>query len=232
MLSSEDRLEAELGDAKEKGYDLVYIYSGCKIQQDGGGEFLLVDVGGQIEYIKTLTGVPDHCKHNPSIIEYTDNRITPDIMELAYLSGHRSRFRVDSYLPTGSFEKLYETWIAKTIAQAPSARIYAFYREKRAVGMITAERYNDSCTIGLLAVHPSCRGLGIATKLIRQVESFCLANNICTLEVKTQLSNVMAQSLYLKNSFLEAHRTFIYHAHLLAGPESNSANSRASGLPM
>ena len=79
--------------------------------------------------------------------------------------------------------------------------------------MITTECIGSICSIGLLAVHPSFQGRGIASRLIKQVESQCLTKGVLSLEVKTQLSNLSAQHLYLKNNFFESQRSFLYHAH-------------------
>ena len=73
---------------------------------------------------------------------------------------------------------------------------------------------------GLLAVHPSFQGRGIGSRLIKQVESQCLKQGVVSLEVQTQLSNLSAQHLYLKNNFAESRRTFLYHAHTLIPREN------------
>ena len=212
---AENELENSLQDANCQGYRLVYIYSECEVRQSKIGQFTLLDVGGQIEYSKTVT-IRSNCdKPNLCINLCTEERPSRDIVELAYISGHLSRFRIDPFLPVGSFERLYKAWLDKTLDRASMAEIYSYCVEGRAVGMITSEWNEDTCTIGLLAVHPSSQGLGIGTQLIMYVERLCVEKGIGFLKVKTQASNASAQALYLKNMFSEEHRTFLYHAHLL-----------------
>lgn len=217
LLSSQCRLENELDCANDQGCKLVYIYSEKEIKPNSAGNFKLVDVGGQIKFVKRLTGTLGHGEQNTKIVKYNYRRASSDIVELAYLSGHLSRFRIDPWLPSGIFEELYKTWLARTIDRAPRAQIYIYYSDDKAVGLITSEQTKDICTIGLLAVHPSYQGLGIATQLIKKVENLCAGNGTFNLAVKTQISNCKAQSLYIKNSFAEVHRSFLYHAHILPG---------------
>ncbi|MFN7901027.1 MAG: GNAT family N-acetyltransferase [Synechococcaceae cyanobacterium] len=194
------------------------------MRQDCSENFSLLDVGGQVKYLKTQTSFRSQDDHQARIAPYTETEVNSDILSLVYLSGHLSRFRIDPFLPVGSFERLYRTWIANTLERAPRATIVASYAEGRAVGMITAEWDQDTCSIGLLAVNPSYQGLGIGTQLLKHVERLSADKNIFSLEVKTQLSNTGAQTLYLKNAFSEVHRTFLYHAHLLPCQRSKSHN--------
>ncbi len=219
-LSSLPPLEQELDRASEQGFDLIYVYSEEEIKINRIGDFRLIDVGGQISFVKSLLDLSDYdCQYN-DVIEYSRATPSSDIVELAYLSGHLSRFCIDSWLPPGSFEDVYKTWITKIVHQIPLTSIYACYQDGRAIGMITSQCIGDVCSIGLLAVHASFQGQGIASRLIKQVESQCLKQGVASLEVKTQLSNLSAQHLYLKNNFVEAHRTFLYHAHAFISNEN------------
>jgi dTDP-4-amino-4,6-dideoxy-D-galactose acyltransferase len=168
-------------------------------------------------FSKRLTGSLGYREQNKKVAKYNHQKVSSDIVELAYLSGHLSRFRIDPWLPSGIFEELYKTWVARTIAQAPKTQIHIYHRDSKAVGLITTEQIRDTCAMGLLAVHPSYQGLGIATQLIKTVENLCARNGTFNLEVKTQATNGKAQSLYIKNSFAETHRTYLYHAHILPG---------------
>jgi ribosomal-protein-alanine N-acetyltransferase len=60
---------------------------------------------------------------------------------------------------------------------------------------------NDECHILNLAVHPSCRRKGIASRLITNLLDLCRLKRIlaCYLEVRT--SNQVAKSLYRKFGF-------------------------------
>lgn len=216
LLQPQLQLEAELTIAKNERYGIVYIFSPDEVVEFRTHELSVLDVGGQVKYVKTLTA-SSRGESNESIVRFNEIQLTSDIINLSYLSGHLSRFRIDPFLPAGSFEKLYLTWIANIHNRPCVAAIYIYYVEGVAVGMITSECSSDACTIGLLAVHPSYQGLGIGTHLLRHLEYQCIDTNVSSLEVKTQLTNVSAQSLYLKNHFLEVNRSFLYHAHILSG---------------
>ena len=219
-LSSLSQLEEELDRASGKGFDLIYVYLKEEIDIDRIGNFRLIDVGGQINFVKSLVSLNDYDCLDNDIVAYVHAAPSSDIIELAYLSGQLSRFCVDSWLPPGSFKDLYKTWITKILAQIPLTSVYAFYQDGSAIGMITSQCIGDVCSIGLLAVHSSFQGRGIGSRLIKQVESQCLKQGVASLEVQTQLSNLSAQHLYLKNNFVESRRTFLYHAHTLIPREN------------
>jgi dTDP-4-amino-4,6-dideoxy-D-galactose acyltransferase len=150
---------------------------------------------------------------SPEIVEYQRDKPTTELLDIAILSGQFSRFRIDPSLPIGSFERLYESWIAKTLESRPRDAIYTYQTDGRIAGLITVEWRSENCTIGLLAVLEKYQRRGIATKLIRHVRDVCMAKEVDSIEVKTQLSNTSARCLYLKNSFIEQDRSFLYHAH-------------------
>ena len=219
MLKADTPLEGLLQSAYLQRYELLYIYSPIPIKERFIGKYALLDVGGNITFAKYLTchGFED-IKPVPEIYEYQLDILTPELLEIAFLSGHLSRFKIDSSLPAGSFESLYETWLANTLENRPRTSIFTYHSDDRVVGLITSELHEPKCNIGLLAVSQSHQGQGIATKLIRYVHEICLKNYVASIEVKTQLSNKCARDLYLKNSFSERERSFLYHAHSAGRP--------------
>ncbi len=215
-LADPQLLSGLMQEAGRQGYSLLYIESQHNLTGQSTGCFSLLDVGGRIKYVKKLLPSSGFTSANTQIFSCSLQDINSDILDLAYLSGSLSRFRVDPALPSGSFEKLYQAWLLQTLECMPMGAVYAYLVEGRPVGLITSEWDQTTCTIGLLAVHPSWQGMGIATKLIHQVESLCFRNNLQCLEVKTQLVNISARALYVKNSFSELERAYLYHAHVLA----------------
>jgi dTDP-4-amino-4,6-dideoxy-D-galactose acyltransferase len=207
-------LEELLQSAYKQKYDLLYIYSPIPIEERLISKYALLDVGGHITFAKDLSchGLKE-IKTVPEIYEYQLDTLTPEMLELGFLSGHLSRFKIDFSLPAGSFESLYETWLANTLKNRPRTSIYTYHSDDTVAGLITAELHEPKCNIGLLAVLHSYQGQGIATKLIRYVQEICMNNKVALIEVKTQLSNKYARALYLKNSFTERECSFLYHAH-------------------
>lgn len=214
ILRADTALEEPLQYANQLGYELLYIYRPIAIEESFIGKYALLDVGGHITFSENFSGYRfNETKPVLEISEFQLDILTPELLEIAFLSGNLSRFKLDPSLPTGSFEKLYETWLTKTLNNRPESAIYTYQSDGRIVGLITAEWHEAKCTIGLLAVLQTYRGLGIATALIRHVKDICITNKVDSIEVKTQLSNTSARALYLKNSFTEHDRSFLYHAH-------------------
>lgn len=203
-------------EAECQGFSLLYIKSQHNLAEHCALPFSLLDVGGQIMYAKNILPPQQAPRADAHIVSCSRCDLHADILNLAYLSGRLSRFRLDKDLPAGSFERLYQAWLLKTLEQLSSGAVYIYRVSGQSVGLITTEWDNDVCTIGLLAVHPSWQGQGIATRLIHHVESLCFQNNLRRLEVKTQLVNTGARALYVKNSFSESEQSHLYHAHISA----------------
>lgn len=207
-------LDELLQSAYQQRYELLYIYSPIPIKDRMVSKYALLDVGGHIKFARDLSSHGfEPIKPMPEIYEYQLDILTPELLEIAFLSGQLSRFKIDSSLPAGSFESLYVTWLANTLENRPRSSIYTYQTDDRVLGLITSELHESKCNIGLLAVSQSHQGQGIATKLIRYVQEICMTNNIASIEVKTQLTNKSARALYLKRSFSERERSFLYHAH-------------------
>lgn len=207
-------LDASLKFAGESRYELLYVFSPTAIAQHLIRKYFFRDVGGHIQYTKDLSS--NKLISNmpvPEICEYRQDTFTPELLELFCLSGHQSRFKIDASLPKNSFEKLYEIWLKKTINDWPRTEIYLYHADDKFAGLITVRWQVFKCIIGHLAVAPSHQGRSIATKLINYVQNISVARNVKSIEVKTQLSNLNARDFYLKNSFAEQGRSFLYHAH-------------------
>ena len=213
-VQKNEPLEDLLFLAKRQGYELLYIYSGSAVQEATIGSYCLVDVGGHIRFVKGCDGFSVHeATSQQEISPYTQQDLTPDLIKIAFLSGHSSRFKTDISLPAGSFERLYETWIKNSLDRRPKVSIYIYEVRSTPVALITAEWSKFNCIIGLLAVLPAFQGQGIGSKLLKHVESICMLKGILSIEIKTQLSNRGARDLYVKNCFLEQERSFLYHGH-------------------
>ena len=201
--------------AHQKRYELLYIYSSAQIEKSPNTYCQFLDVGGHIAFSKDLPSCnePEEIKSFSGIHEYRHDVVTPELLEIAFLSGHLSRFKTDPLLPAGGFECLYETWLTNTLRNRPKTSIYTYCSGGKVAGFITSELHGAKCSIDLLAVLQSYQGQGIATKLIKHLCDICRTKKIGSIEVKTQLSNRSARALYEKNSFSECQRSFLYHAH-------------------
>lgn len=215
-IQANNGLDRALRTSHQDNFELIYIYSPIAIGRTSIGQFSLSDVGGHIAFTKDLSTFKlDEPSLVPEIDEHQGNTLSPELLELAFLSGHLSRFRVDPSLPIGSFERLYENWLAKTLKNRPRTAIYTYQLSRKAAGFATVSWNDLKCTIDLLGVSRPHQGHGIATKLIQHITKTCINNKVNIIEVKTQLSNAAARALYLKNLFTAHGQSCLYHAHNL-----------------
>lgn len=202
--------------ADQLNFKLLYIFSDIAISESIIGPYALIDVGGHITFqLHTIVHGFHEVKQVPEISAYKYNNLTPDMLEIAFLSGHMSRFKTDPLLPEGTFEKLYKIWLEKALINRPISAIYTYSIGDTVAGLVATNTHAPKCTIDLLAVSQPYQGMGIASKLINHVTNVCISSHNESVDVKTQLSNWGARALYLKNSFAECDRRFLYHAHSL-----------------
>ena len=214
LKQSDITLNACLKLAFQEGFKFLYIFSDYIISCQKTNFSSVFDVGGQILFSKNLYASPENIVSPSNINSFDGETLPPDILKLAYFSGHLSRFNIDPLISTNRFEKMYALWMQNTLCNKPDSEIYIYNINNCNVALVTAEFSKDHCTIGLIAVSAQFQGQGIASKLLSYVQAECIQRNISCLNVKTQLINHNAISLYKKNGFAEVERSFLYHAHL------------------
>lgn len=119
-----------------------------------------------------------------------------ELEELAVQSGTYSRFHVDPRIPTDRFESLYRIWMDRSTRRELADRVLVATAAGDIVGFITVSWTGRNGQIGLLAVHPACRGRGIASRLMKEAHDLLKTQNVKTVTVVTQLENVPACRLY------------------------------------
>lgn len=212
-LNAGSSLGATLQQANQENYKLIYVYSGCVISQLIHESYCLLDVGGQVSFCKKPLPPLGELESESHISLYRRLPLSSRVCALLFLSGRLSRFSVDPRISSAQFEKLYETWLVKTMLRYPFGLVNTYQIDDDIVGLLSADWNGSVCSVGLLAVLEKAQGNGIATKLVRHIEQFCLQKGIRSLQVKTQLSNHGARALYLRCGFVEQKRTLLYHAH-------------------
>jgi dTDP-4-amino-4,6-dideoxy-D-galactose acyltransferase len=135
--------------------------------------------------------------------------LSDELMELALLSGHDSRFRTDPKF-AAYFPLLYEEWIEGALSGRVADAVLIDTHEDRLSGFITISAGNPA-RIGLLAVHPEYQGMGIGSKLLAGVRLWCSQQGCTELRVATQGSNLGAIRLYEKNGFTLIQESAIFH---------------------
>lgn len=139
--------------------------------------------------------------------------LTPRLLELAWQSGHQSRFRLDPGFAPGVYEQLYEQWLrnslsgekARLVLQHPAAP------DAEATGLVTLEVRPGRADIGLLAVHSSARRQGIGRQLVQAARHYARAWQLPQLQVVTQRANQEAFEFYQKEGFRLEHEEMVYH---------------------
>jgi len=110
---SESELKCCLDEMSEQGVKLVYWGA-----DDKGCEDAALHLGGQLVDHKVtfvrdiLDNLP--CEFNSKPISFQSKQPSEELIELAYLSGNYSRFKVDPKVGEERFKKLYRQWISNS----------------------------------------------------------------------------------------------------------------------
>ena len=197
-------------------YQLVYVFSDTAIDVQPENCRLL-DVGGQVTYYKSIEETsrskgPAH--PDDTIGLYQGLQENEALLQLAFLSGHLSRFRVDPWLPSGSFERLYRRWLHNNLENRESSRVYIAGSCEDPEGILTATWRQGHGTIDLLAVREDAQGKGIGSILLGHIENEAIRFNTNQLYVKTQMTNGAARRTYERNGYNLKESFYVYHLYL------------------
>jgi len=182
----------------------------------------------KITYSKPVQAVPSDPRHTggrsapsrgmPSrpapAVEAYHGSLTDELLGLAFLAGHESRFRKDPRLLPW-FEPLYRLWMINSLNGNMADIVYICRSGPAIAGMATARvREDGTGNIGLIATHPDHQGWGIGTQLIRATDNFFLERKVPTTTVVTQRTNNRACRFYEKAGFISSKTEFVYHLWL------------------
>lgn len=129
------------------------------------------------------------------------------LFELAYASGHCSRFARDPMLAS-FFRPMYRKWLERDFAVG---RVFLVPGEESPEGMATVSVRDGIGKIGLVAVRTDCRRKGHGTNLMRTVDAWLSSQGVGVCEVVTQGENVEALSLYRATGFESVSQEEIWH---------------------
>jgi dTDP-4-amino-4,6-dideoxy-D-galactose acyltransferase len=203
-------LEEALSTLQSEGIALVYLFlsTPLSIEPNSIG---MSDMGGKVLYHKQLTKAPDY---HPQIASYPSGNTVPKLYELALQSGVYSRFKLDTKLPKGAYERLYRTWIEKSVQRIISDELFVYNIAGKIAGMLTLSQKADWGDIGLIAVDSAYRGQKIGHHLLNAAYKYFYDLGITDLGVETQTQNEGACRFYESNGF-RVHKTeLIYHVWL------------------
>ena len=137
----------------------------------------------------------------PEIVEFGGCSLPKKLYDIALESGKYSRFKLDTKLPAGSYEKLYRKWIEKSVSGEIADKVLVYKEHGEILGLITLKIKTDHGEIGLLAADYSAQGKGIGSKLISAAEDCIVSHNLNIMEVATQFNNETACRFYEKNGY-------------------------------
>lgn len=188
-----------------KRFDLIYIFSepGIEIPFE---QAVLVDK----KAIFTLSD-PGCYETDSHIKSWEPSEGAERLVPLALVSGKYSRFRLDSRLPAGSYERLYTRWIEQSVRKAIATEVFCYMIDGHPRGLLTLDRRDDRNVIGLVAVDEECQHQGIGRALVRHAVSYVHPYQGKHLSVATQLDNDPACRLYSKCGFSLESVTKIWH---------------------
>ena len=202
--------------ASEK-YQLLYIFSARHINESSNEKFVLKFVDNKIVYKTDVSGIELTAKENCDKFahEYTENKITPDLEQLAYLSGYYSRFRRDDLFGEDDFLRLFKTWLENSLSGEIADKVFVTKDEDKITGFISLKYNDDSGQIGLIAVDESVHRKGYGRMLIQKCLMDLSEKKIQTMYVTTQAANKAACEFYLKCGFKMHSLTDVYHLWIL-----------------
>ena len=183
-----------------KAYDMVYLFSDSPIAINAK----LMDI--KCTYSKT---VQQSFARSSSISIFNSNLDNyNELLALAFLSGHESRFLKDSFFNPGDFKLLYKRWIDKNLSEA-NTQVLVYKIKDEIVGFVSFSKDKNNSTIELIAVDTAFQGRGIGKFLILEVENYLSIHSM--LSVSTQKSNVSACKFYTNYGFNSLKVKYIYH---------------------
>ena len=140
------------------------------------------------------------------------NKYYENIIKLALLSGHKSRFCKDTKFSNEQFIYLYKKWIDNTINKTFGDGILLYIHKNELAGMVTFSSKGSVAKVGLIAAEKKFQGKGIGQKLVKSFENYYTYNdNIKYFEIVTQSDNIAASNLYIKKGYSLDEVTFIEH---------------------
>lgn len=196
-LADEGWSEPEFLEAA-KSYKLVYLFSDEALDFSSS-QIFPVDI--RLTFFKNLKRLNTNTQE---IYPYS-GALTESLLNLALESGVYSRFHTDPRFINQEFEKLYQLWIEKALAQQE-----VLIAEDQA-GFVTCAVSEDNAQIGLIAVQKGQRGKGWGKKLIQTAENLAILKGAQAMTIGTQASNLPASALYHSIGYQVVQRQFIYH---------------------
>jgi dTDP-4-amino-4,6-dideoxy-D-galactose acyltransferase len=193
---------------KKENYNLIYLFT--QTVEADAAEMLenkhLYPVDEKVVFSKEVNEQLSF----PENIQLYSKPLGQYLLNLALLSGHKSRFKTDNRL-NHKFESLYTLWIQKSLTGEMADAVLIAQSENTIEGFVTLKKKEQHGQIGLIAVAPEAQGKGIGSKLMQAADYWYWQNNLKTCSVVTQLKNTGACKLYEKNGYRKETVELVFH---------------------
>ena len=196
---SQTELAQTLRELRDRDYRLAYWRipsvnsKTCRTALEQGG--FLADE--RLTYVKKLPKEPPSMANAAySPLAYPEATPAPALIELALQSAENSRFRVDPKFPDELCDKLYTTWISRSVNKELARETLVVNEAEEHLGLITLCAGENGGVIGLVAVAAAARGRGVGKALMLAAENHFIRNRDTVAQVVTQKRNRGACGLY------------------------------------
>jgi GNAT superfamily N-acetyltransferase len=104
-----------------------------------------------------------------------------------------SRFTTDARFPRDRVDALCDEWLVRARKRG---EVFGAEVDDVLAGLVTCEREGDAARVGVLAVEPSYRGVGIGSGLLNAASDRARRDGLQKVRVVTQGGNVEALTVY------------------------------------
>jgi len=174
--------------------------------------FYLTDI--QMTYEIGMKGWEDRAAPDPDIRMAVPQDL-PALRAISSSSYRDSRFYYDGHFPQERCDRLYETWIEKSLSGYAKA-VLVKGAPGQPEGFITCDTLPTETLgkIGLVGVNSNTRGRGVGQALVLGSLHWFARQELKSVQVVTQGRNISAQRLYQMCGFLITEVRFWYHCWL------------------
>ena len=139
---------------------------------------------------------------------------TPDrvLRDLALLAGRCSRFRLDTRLPPGRFEAMYERWIERSLSRELADDVLGLRDDAgHTSGLVTYQVQDAIAKIGLVATSQAARGQGVGSTMLAQTHRRTGRAGAKCVDVWTQSENEAGCRFYQASGYVMGYQGSDYH---------------------
>ena len=190
IINKEKELEELQKFIKNSEFDMVQVFSKFPFQHHAK------PIDTKLTFKKRIS----NDRINNYNIKSYKGEVNEYLISLSQQAGLKSRYNLDNKL-NYKFEKMYETWINKSLSRKLADEVYVHEKQKKIIGMITVFQKGDNAEIGLVAVSKNSIGSGLGTTLLESVERWGYNRNLKFVEVSTQKENTGACNFTKKMVF-------------------------------